>query len=57
MVGTPKTVVTFGGASSGGFSNPTGGYAQLFQRLIGYTPRYPFLGGAGLLGARRRSRT
>ena len=44
MVGTPKTVVTFGGASSGGFSNPTGGYAQLFQRLIGYTPRYPFLG-------------
>jgi hypothetical protein len=45
MVGTPKTVVTFGGASSGGFSNPTGGYAQLFQRLIGYTPRYPFLAG------------
>jgi hypothetical protein len=44
MVGTPKTVVTFGGASSGGFSNPTGGYAQLFQRLIGYTPRYPFVG-------------
>ena len=44
MVGTPKTVVTFGGASTGGFSNPTGGYAQLFQRLIGYTPRYPFLG-------------
>src|SRR5580698_854241 len=44
MVGTAKTVVTFGGASSGGFSNPTGGYAQLFQRLIGYTPRYPFLG-------------
>ena len=43
MVGTAKTVVTFGGASSGGFSNPTGGYAQLFQRLIGYTPRYPFL--------------
>ena len=44
MVGTPKTVVTFGGASQG-FSSPTGGYAQLFQRLIGYTPRYPFLGG------------
>ena len=44
MIGTPKTVVTFGGASSGGFSNPTGGYAQLFQRMIGYTPRYPFLG-------------
>ncbi|HXJ19645.1 MAG TPA: hypothetical protein VMT03_05375 [Polyangia bacterium] len=44
--GTAQTVVTFGGASSGssGFSRPTGGYAQLFQRLIGYTPRYPFLG-------------
>jgi hypothetical protein len=43
-VGTgTATVVTFGGASSGGFSNPTGGYAQLFQRLIGYTPRYPFV--------------
>jgi hypothetical protein len=41
-----ETVVTFGGTSSGssGFSRPTGGYAQLFQRLIGYTPRYPFLG-------------
>ena len=35
--------VQFGGSSSGGFSNPTGGYAQLFQRLIGYTPRYPFV--------------
>ena len=44
MVGTPKTVVTFGGPSQG-FSSPTGGYAQLFQRLIGYTPRYPFLAG------------
>jgi hypothetical protein len=38
------STVQFGGASSGGFSNPTGGYAQLFQRLIGYTPRYPFVG-------------
>jgi hypothetical protein len=39
------TVVQFGGSTSGsgGFSNPTGGYAQLFQRLIGYTPRYPFV--------------
>ncbi|HEX3903827.1 MAG TPA: hypothetical protein VH853_13385 [Polyangia bacterium] len=43
-VGTGSaTVVNFGGASSGGFTNPTGGYAQLFQRLIGYTPRYPFV--------------
>jgi hypothetical protein len=44
--GTTQTVVTFGGTSSGssGFQRPTGGYAQLFQRLIGYTPRYPFLG-------------
>jgi hypothetical protein len=43
-VGTGSaTTVQFGGASSGGFSNPTGGYAQLFQRLIGYTPRYPFV--------------
>jgi hypothetical protein len=45
-VGTGSaTVVQFGGTSSGssGFSNPTGGYAQLFQRLIGYTPRYPFV--------------
>ncbi len=46
MVGGTQTVVTFGGTSSGSnaFSKPTGGYAQLFQRLIGYTPRYPFLG-------------
>jgi hypothetical protein len=46
-VGTGSaTVVQFGGSSSGSgsFSNPTGGYAQLFQRLIGYTPRYPFVG-------------
>jgi hypothetical protein len=43
-VGTGSaTTVQFGGTSSGGFSNPTGGYAQLFQRLIGYTPRYPFV--------------
>ncbi|HXT98376.1 MAG TPA: hypothetical protein VN853_18915, partial [Polyangia bacterium] len=34
--------VQFGGSSTN-FSNPTGGYAQLFQRLIGYTPRYPFV--------------
>jgi hypothetical protein len=41
-----QTVVQFGGTSSGSnsFQRPTGGYAQLFQRLIGYTPRYPFLG-------------
>src|SRR5580692_6238249 len=39
--GTTKTVVQFGGSSTN-FSTPTGGYAQLFQRLIGYTPRYPF---------------
>src|SRR5580692_7445138 len=38
------TVVQFGGTSTG-FTNPTGGYAQLFQRLIGYTPRYPFVAG------------
>lgn len=31
---------TFGGNST---SAPTGGYAQLFQRLLGYTPRYPFV--------------
>jgi hypothetical protein len=44
--GTTQTVVQFGGTSSGSnsFQRPTGGYAQLFQRLIGYTPRYPFLG-------------
>jgi len=40
--GNPVTVVTFGGASNN--AAPTGGYAQLFQRLIGYTPRWPFLG-------------
>ena len=44
MVGSAEDGGTFGGTSSGGFSNPTGGYAQLFQRLIGYTPRYPFVG-------------
>ncbi|HVV50478.1 MAG TPA: hypothetical protein VHO06_12510 [Polyangia bacterium] len=45
-VGTGSaTTVQFGASSGGssGFSNPTGGYAQLFQRLIGYTPRYPFV--------------
>ncbi|HLK89915.1 MAG TPA: hypothetical protein VKZ18_08475 [Polyangia bacterium] len=42
-VGTGSaTIVQFGGSSTN-FSNPTGGYAQLFQRLIGYTPRYPFV--------------
>jgi hypothetical protein len=41
-VSPTATVVQFGGTSTG-FTNPTGGYAQLFQRLIGYTPRYPFL--------------
>jgi hypothetical protein len=30
--------------SSTTVTGPTGGYAQLFQRLIGYTPRWPFLG-------------
>jgi hypothetical protein len=39
--GNPITVVQFGGASSN--SSPTGGYAQLFQRLLGFTPRWPFL--------------
>jgi hypothetical protein len=38
-----ETVVQFGGTSTN-FQTPTGGYAQLFQRLIGYTPRYPFVG-------------
>jgi hypothetical protein len=32
----------FGGAFNP--KSPTGGYAQLFQRLLGYTPRWPFLG-------------
>jgi hypothetical protein len=42
-VGTGSaTTVQFGGSSTN-FQNPTGGYAQLFQRLIGYTPRYPFV--------------
>jgi hypothetical protein len=36
-------VNAFGGTSSGAGQNPTGGYAQLFQRLIGYTPRWHFL--------------
>jgi len=39
--GTAVPVVTFGGTSTGG-QTATGGYAQLFQRIIGYTPRYPF---------------
>src|SRR6185369_12384832 len=34
-------VNAFGGTTSG--QQPTGGYAQLFQRLIGYTPRWHFL--------------
>ncbi len=38
-----ETVVQFGGSSTN-FQTPTGGYAQLFQRLIGYTPRWPFVG-------------
>jgi hypothetical protein len=41
--GTTQTVVTFGGSSTN-LQRPTGGYAQLFQRLIGYSPRYPFVG-------------
>ena len=44
MVGGTKTVVQFGTSASGSNFSPTGGYAQLFQRLIGYTPRYPFVG-------------
>jgi hypothetical protein len=39
--GGMQTVVQFGGSQS--FSSPTGGYAQLFQRLLGFTPRWPFL--------------
>jgi hypothetical protein len=39
--GVVQPVVTFGGAQN--FSSPTGGYAQLFQRLLGFTPRWPFL--------------
>ncbi len=39
--GGMQTVVQFGGSS--GFTSPTGGYAQLFQRLLGFTPRWPFL--------------
>ena len=42
--GTTVTVVNFGGTSSAGGQTATGGYAQLFQRIIGYTPRYPFSG-------------
>jgi hypothetical protein len=37
----------YGGANSGFNSpsgGPTGGYAQLFQRLLGYTPRWTFVG-------------
>jgi hypothetical protein len=39
-------VNTYGGAMSGfnQTNGPTGGYAQLFQRLLGYTPRWRFLG-------------
>jgi hypothetical protein len=29
--------------ASGTTTTPTGGYSQLFQRLLGYTPRWPFL--------------
>jgi hypothetical protein len=29
--------------ATAGLVNPFTGYAQLFQRLIGYTPRYPFV--------------
>ena len=39
--GNTVTTAAFGGAQS--TSAPTGGYAQLFQRLLGYTPRWPFL--------------
>ncbi len=48
-----NTVVTFGSgtcptnstnSSKSSFGCPSGGYAQLFQRLIGYTARYPFVG-------------
>jgi hypothetical protein len=39
--GTTVPVVTFG-ASGTGVQTTTGGVAQLFQRIIGYTPRYPF---------------
>src|SRR6185369_6220452 len=35
-------VNAYGGTTSA--SLPSGGYAQLFQRLIGYTPRWHFLG-------------
>jgi hypothetical protein len=34
-------VNAYGGASS--TSSPTGGSSQLFQRLLGYTPRWPFV--------------
>src|SRR5262249_3695330 len=36
----------YGGPNSGfnGANGPTGGYAQLFQRLLGYTPRWTFVG-------------
>jgi hypothetical protein len=40
--GNVHTQVTFGGAPS--VTAPTGGYAQLWQRLLGFTPRWPFLG-------------
>ena len=51
--GSINTVVQFGSgtcptnstnSSKSSFGCPSGGYAQLFQRLIGYTPRYPFVG-------------
>jgi hypothetical protein len=34
----------FGHPGFGSDDGPTGGYAQLFQRLIGFTTRHPFLG-------------
>jgi hypothetical protein len=38
-----STTVTDMTAKTTGTSAPFTGYAQLFQRLIGYTPRYPFV--------------
>jgi hypothetical protein len=40
--GQPHATAQFGGTESP--SAPTGGYAQLWQRLLGFTPRWPFLG-------------
>jgi hypothetical protein len=42
-----NAAVNIYGGSMSGFNQtngPTGGYAQLFQRLLGYTPRWRFLG-------------